>query len=74
MSYHQKIECNVSSCAHNCLEDCTCRLYRIMVRPCAGDKARTPEGETSCGSYFYIGEMNIAERLGRGDPAGSNQR
>ena len=45
-----------------------------MVRPCAGDKARTPEGETSCGSYFYVGEMNIAERLGRGDPAGSNQR
>lgn len=74
MSYHQKIACNVSSCAHNCLEDCTCRLDRIMVRPCAGDKARTPEGETSCGSYFYIGEMNIAERLGRGDPAGSNQR
>ncbi len=74
MSYHQKIECNVSSCAHNCLEDCTCRLDRIMVRPKAGDKTRTPGSETSCGSYFYIGEMNVVERLGRGDPAGSNQR
>ena len=74
MSYHQKIECNVSSCAHNCLEDCTCRLDRIKVRPCVGDVTRTSDGETYCDSYFYVGEMNIAERLGRGDPAGSDQR
>lgn len=72
MSYHQKIECNVSSCAHNCLEDSTCRLDRIMVKPCLGVQDKTPEGQTACGSYFYIGQMNIVQRLGRGDPAGSN--
>ena len=54
MSYHQKIECNVSSCAHNCLEDSTCRLDRIMVKPCYLNQSRTPEGDTACGSYFYI--------------------
>lgn len=74
MSYHQKIECNVSTCAHNCLEDSTCRLDRIMVRPCRGNESRTPEDKTACDSYFYIGEMNVAERIGRGDPAGRNQR
>lgn len=74
MSYHQKIECNVSTCAHNCLEDSTCRLDRIMVRPCIGNESRAPEDKTACGSYFYIGEMNVAERIGRGDPAGRNQR
>ena len=74
MSYHQKIECNVSSCAHNCFEDCTCRLDRIKVRPCVGDVTRTSDAESDCDSYFSVGEMNIAERLGRGDPAGSNQR
>jgi hypothetical protein len=45
-----------------------------MVRPCVGDVTRTSDGETYCDSYFYVGEMNIAERLGRGDPAGSNQK
>jgi hypothetical protein len=45
-----------------------------MVRPCFLDQTRTPDSETACGSYFYVGEMNVAERLGRGDPAGRNQR
>ena len=74
MSYHQKIECSVSSCAHNCLEDSTCRLDRIMVKPCYLNQSRTPDGETACGSYFYVGKMNIVERLGRGDPAGGDVR
>lgn len=74
MSYHQKIECNVSSCAHNCLEDSTCRLDRIMIKPCSLNQSRTPEGETACGSYFYVGEMNVVERLGRSDSAGSNSK
>ena len=45
-----------------------------MVKPCSINQSRTPEGETACGSYFYVGEMNVVERLGRGDPAGSNSR
>lgn len=68
MSYHQKIECNVSSCAHNCLEDCTCRLDRIIVKPCRNSNdSRTPDSDTCCSSYYYVGGMNVAEILDRGD-------
>lgn len=67
MSYTQKIECSVSSCAHNCLEDGTCRLDRIRVKPCTLGKDRSPEAETACGSYNYVGELNTVERIGRGN-------
>lgn len=67
MSYHQKIECNVSSCAHNCIEDATCRLDRIMVTPCSRDISRVPEGETACSSYFYSGKLNSYSSLRSND-------
>lgn len=67
MSYHQKIECNVSSCAHNCLEDSTCRLDRIMINPCSSTKDKMSVEQTICGSYNYVGNMNIVERLDSGD-------
>lgn len=74
MSYHQKIECNVVSCAHNCLEDCTCRLDRIIVKPCQSDNLKKGEIQCTCASYNFVGEMNVARSIGRGDPVGSNQQ
>lgn len=29
----QKIDCNVTNCTHNCIEDSTCRLNKIQVSP-----------------------------------------
>ena len=29
----QRIECNVTNCTHNCIEDSTCRLNKIQVSP-----------------------------------------
>ena len=28
---------------------------------------RSPEAETACGSYNYVGELNTVERIGRGN-------
>lgn len=67
MSYTQKIECTVSSCAHNCLEDSTCRLDRIKVKPTTLENSKNSENQTLCGSYNNIGELNTVERIGRGN-------
>lgn len=63
MKYSQKIGCNVASCAHNCIDDSTCRLESIRVTPCSGVKGDgSPFKETLCSSYLHAGEMNIEEK------------
>lgn len=60
-----KIKCNVSKCAHNCIDDSTCRLDSIMVCECMNDKKSSiKEDQTSCGSYYYSGNLNSSEVLG----------
>lgn len=58
----QKIGCNVTSCAHNCIDDCTCKLDQIRVSPCKMNGNKTPEDETACSSYHYAGDLNIEEK------------
>lgn len=60
----QKIECNVTECSHNCLEDCTCKLDRIQVCPCRVKGDKTPEDETACAMYSYSGNLNSKEIIG----------
>lgn len=55
----QKIGCNVSNCAHNCIEDCTCRLDNIQVCPCSLRGDGTPEDETACSSFINAGNENL---------------
>lgn len=58
MKYNQKIECNVSNCTHNAIQDCTCKLDRIQVSPCSNKGTKTSEDETLCSMYLYAGHMN----------------
>lgn len=59
----QKIKCSVSSCTHNCVEDCTCRLEDVEICPCIHQKKDdgNKDFETSCNSYCYCGNENIYE-------------
>lgn len=60
-----KIKCNVTKCAHNCIDDSTCRLDSIMVCECVNDKnSKMKEDQTACGSYYYCGDLNKSEILG----------
>ena len=65
MSYKQKILCNVAHCTHNCIEDSTCRLNKILVSPCTTKANESADETTSCASYKYCGDLNIAEITGR---------
>ncbi len=57
-NHEQKIECSVSHCAHNCIEDSTCRLEAIKVCPCGPKIKENYEEDTACSSYDYIGDLN----------------
>lgn len=65
MSYKQKIECNVTKCAHNCIDDCTCRLDSIKVCNCKNQGSGELDDETACGSYDFAGNLNETEITGR---------
>ncbi len=65
MSYKQKIECNVAHCAHNCIEDCTCRLDKIQVCPCNTKANESADDTTACASYKFCGDLNVTEITGR---------
>lgn len=58
----QKIGCNVTNCAHNNIDDCTCKLDQIRVSPCRLHGDKTPEDETACASYYYVGDLNVEEK------------
>lgn len=61
-SNNLKIECNVSKCVHNSIEDSSCRLDTIRVCECSNDrKSVKREDQTSCGSYEYCGNLNMKE-------------
>ncbi len=60
---NQRIDCNVTDCMHNCLEDCSCRLDKIQVCPCNSKSPRTPEDETACSMYIFSGDLNTREHL-----------
>lgn len=60
----QKIQCTVSDCAHNCLEDSTCRLEKIQVCPCGHKGNAEKQEDTLCGSYHFAGNLNAKEILG----------
>lgn len=49
----QKINCTVSDCIHNCVDDCTCRLGEISVCPCSATMTKDPLKDTACHSYKY---------------------
>ena len=58
MAYHQKIQCNVTECAHNSLEDSTCRLDKIQVSTGRIKNKELPEDETACLMYSNSGYLN----------------
>lgn len=53
-----KINCNVSMCAHNCVEDSTCLLKEINVARIKADESGDADVDTACHSYRYIGNEN----------------
>lgn len=57
----QKIKCNVADCAHNCIQDCTCRLEAIEVCPCSSKITKDPFKDTACSSYKFA-EVQHNER------------
>ena len=64
-SSSQRIECNVTKCAHNCIDDSTCRLDAIKVCTCSNQRKGNLEDETACASYHYAGYLNEEEIKGR---------
>jgi hypothetical protein len=61
--YSQKIGCNVVSCAHNSVENSTCRLENIKVTPCAGVKGDgSAYKETLCSSFLHVADLNMQEK------------
>lgn len=58
MAYHQKIQCNVTECAHNCLEDSTCRLDRILVTHGVERSDEDSKDETACAMFTFVGNLN----------------
>lgn len=62
MSHNQKIDCNVTKCMHNCIDDCSCRLERIQVCPTSARNTDTYDDETACGMYTYVGDLNTQEK------------
>jgi len=61
MPFFQKITCNVNECAHNCIEDSTCRLEKIHVTPCITKDKKAPEDATACAMFSDIGHLNAEE-------------
>jgi len=58
MAFFQKISCNVNECAHNCIEDSTCRLEKIHVTPRITKDKNAPEDSTACAMFSDIGYLN----------------
>ena len=50
MDKNQKINCTVSSCLYNDIEQSKCMLEEISVEPCADCNTKEPD-ESMCGSY-----------------------
>lgn len=65
MSYKQKIQCNVAHCTHNCIDDSTCRLDKILVSSCTTKANESANDTTACASYHYCGDLNVTEIVGR---------
>lgn len=61
MSYHQRIKCNVTECAHNSLQDSTCRLDEILVKHGVKRSDENSEDETACGMFLFVGNLNAEE-------------
>ncbi len=55
----QKIKCSVVSCTHNCVDNCTCMLDKIIVCPCSLEAEGDKDTETCCGNYENCGNENI---------------
>ena len=49
MDKNQKINCTVSSCLYNDIEQSKCMLEEISVEPCADCNTKEPD-ESMCGS------------------------
>jgi hypothetical protein len=47
----QKINCSVTSCMYNALDENECTLKAIQVCPCSTITSGTPQDETCCASY-----------------------
>lgn len=60
----QKIECSVVDCAHNCIDDSTCRLNKIRVCPKSASNLVEDVNGSLCGSYHYIGDQNVVDITG----------
>ena len=50
MDKNQKINCTVSSCLYNDIEQSKCMLEEISIEPCADCDTKEPD-ESMCGSY-----------------------
>ncbi len=51
MDDKQKINCTVSSCKYNEVNDQLCSLKQIVVEACPNCSNGTPQDESMCGSY-----------------------
>lgn len=60
---NQKIKCNVVQCAHNSVEDCTCRLDSIKVCQCDTHVKKDFKDDTACASYDYAGDLNVRSQM-----------
>jgi len=61
MSFYQKIQCTVTECAHNSLEDSTCRLEKIIVKHRVIRSDENTEDDTACGMFVFVGGLNADE-------------
>lgn len=59
MSSFQKIQCTVTECAHNCLEDSTCRLDKILVSHELTQNHEDLKDKITCSMYSYSGNLNV---------------
>lgn len=51
MDDKQKINCTVSSCKYNEIDEQLCSLNQIVVEACPNCSNGTPQDESMCGSY-----------------------
>lgn len=58
MGNFQKIKCTVTECAHNCLEDSTCRLDEILVSHGLTRSDESSKDDTACGMFHFVGKLN----------------
>lgn len=61
MEKNQKINCTVSSCAHNNVQRQECQLEQIVVTPTSNNKSKKSD-ESKCSSYKNDSSTEVIKR------------